>query len=54
LQHFAGKTVSVAVPNTRNKPEYAAYRKMQVYEVALAESLERDLQAGLMSIAQQI
>ena len=26
------------MPNTKNTPEYAAYRKMQVYESALAEA----------------
>ncbi|HJO11461.1 MAG: hypothetical protein QGG67_12635 [Gammaproteobacteria bacterium] len=27
------------MPNTENTPEYAAYRKMQVYETAVAEAL---------------
>ncbi len=27
------------MPNTQNTPEYAAHRKMQVYEAAVAEAL---------------
>jgi hypothetical protein len=27
------------MPNTSDTPEYAAYRKMQVYEAALADAL---------------
>ncbi len=27
------------MPNTENTPEYAAYRKMQVYESALVDAL---------------
>ncbi len=38
LQRFAESVASVAMPNTQNTPEYAAYRKMQVYEAALAEA----------------
>ena len=38
LQRFAESVASVAMPNTRNTPEYAAHRKMQVYEAALAEA----------------
>jgi hypothetical protein len=38
LQRFAERVASVAMPNTRNTPEYAAHRKMQVYEAALAEA----------------
>jgi hypothetical protein len=29
----------VAMPNTHNTPEYAAHRKMQVYEAAIEEAL---------------
>jgi hypothetical protein len=29
-----------AMPNTVNTPEYAAFRKMQVYEAAVAEALQ--------------
>ena len=38
LQRFAERVASVAMPNTQNTPEYAAHRKMQVYEAALAEA----------------
>ena len=27
------------MPNTQNTPEYAAFRKLQVYEAALSEAL---------------
>jgi hypothetical protein len=40
LQRFAERVASVAMPNTHNTPEYAAHRKMQVYEAALAEALQ--------------
>jgi hypothetical protein len=30
LQRFAERVATVAMPNTRNTPEYAAYRKLQV------------------------
>ncbi len=51
LQRFAESVASVAMPNTENTPEYAAFRKLQVYEAALTEALpdgniserERDL-----------
>jgi hypothetical protein len=38
LQRFAEKVASVAMPNTNNTPEYAAHRKMQVYEAAIEEA----------------
>ena len=38
LQRFAETVASVAMPNTENTPEYAAHRKMQVYEAAVAEA----------------
>jgi hypothetical protein len=38
LQRFAERVASVAMPNTENTPEYAAYRKLQVYEAAVAEA----------------
>jgi len=38
LQRFAERVASTAMPNTMNTPEYAAFRKMQVYEAALAEA----------------
>jgi hypothetical protein len=39
LQHFAERVASVAMPNTQNTPEYAAHRKMQVYEAAVTEAV---------------
>ncbi len=38
LQRFAESVASVAMPNTQNTPEYASFRKMQVYEEAVAEA----------------
>jgi len=38
LQRFAERVANAAMPNTRNTPEYAAHRKMQVYETAVAEA----------------
>jgi hypothetical protein len=38
LQHFAERVANAAMPNTRETPEYVAFRKMQVYEAALAEA----------------
>jgi len=38
LQHFAERVAATAMPNTRGTPEYVAFRKMQVYEAALAEA----------------
>lgn len=40
LQQFAERVAGMAMPNTQNTPEYAAYRKMQVYESALSEALQ--------------
>jgi hypothetical protein len=40
LQRFAERVASAAMPNTRNTPEYAAFRKLQVYDAAVAEALE--------------
>ena len=40
LQQFAERVASVAMPRTQNTPEYAAHRKMQVYESAVAEALQ--------------
>jgi hypothetical protein len=39
LQNFAERIATVAMPNTKNTPEYAAFRKMQVYEAAIEEAL---------------
>ncbi len=39
LQRFAERVASVAMPNTENTPEYAAFRKLQVYEAALEDAL---------------
>lgn len=38
LQRFAESVASTAMPNTENTPEYAAFRKMQVYEEAVSEA----------------
>jgi len=38
LQRFAERVAAAAMPNTQNTPEYAAFRKMQVYEAAIAEA----------------
>lgn len=38
LQRFAERVAASAMPNTENTPEYAAFRKMQVYETAVAEA----------------
>jgi hypothetical protein len=39
LQRFAERVATVAMPNTRDTPEYAAFRKLQVYEAAVADAL---------------
>ncbi len=38
LQRFAERVASVAMPNTHDTPEYAASRKLQVLESALADA----------------
>ncbi len=38
LQRFAENVASAAMPNTKNTPEYATFRKMQVYEEAVSEA----------------
>jgi len=40
LQRFAERVAGIAMPNTQNTPEYAAFRKMQVYESAVSEALQ--------------
>ena len=40
LQRFADRVASAAMPNAVNTPEYAAHRKMQVYEGTVAEALQ--------------
>jgi len=40
LQRVAERVASVAMPNTQNTPEYAVFRKLQVYEAAFAEALQ--------------
>ena len=42
LQRFADRVASAAMPDTKNTPEYAAFRKMQVYESALAEAQHQE------------
>ena len=44
LQRFAERVASAAMPNTQNTPEYAAYRKLQVYEAAI---MEAQLEGGI-------
>ena len=44
----AGSVASAAMPNTQNTPEYAAFRKMQVYETALADA--QRLESELLTI----
>jgi hypothetical protein len=39
LQRFAERVATAAMPNTHNTPEYAAFRKLQVYEAAVADVL---------------
>jgi hypothetical protein len=39
LQRFAERFAGAVMPNTSDTPEYAVYRKMQVYEAALADAL---------------
>lgn len=39
LQQFAERIASSAMPNTKNTPEYVAFRKMQVYEAAVVDAL---------------
>jgi len=39
LQRFAERVASTAMPNTKDTPEYATFRKMQVYESAISEAL---------------
>jgi len=38
LQRLADRIANAAMPNTRNTPEYAAFRQMQVYEQAFADA----------------
>ena len=38
VRRFADRVADAAMPNTQNTPEYAAFRKMQVYEEAVAEA----------------
>lgn len=40
LQRLSERVAAAAMPNTENTPEYTAFRKMQVYESALAEALQ--------------
>jgi hypothetical protein len=39
LQRFAERVATVAMPNTHDTPEYAAFRKLQVYEAAVTDAL---------------
>ncbi|MEJ2516154.1 MAG: hypothetical protein P8102_13180 [Gammaproteobacteria bacterium] len=42
LQRFAEKVAGAAMPNTTNTPEYVAFRKLQVYESAVAEAMQEE------------
>jgi hypothetical protein len=42
LQRFAESVASAAMPKTKNTAEYATFRKMQVYEEAVAEAQLED------------
>jgi len=42
LQRFSEHVASAAMPGTQNTPEYAAFRKLQVYEAAVAEARSGD------------
>ncbi len=44
LQRLAERVASTTMPGTKNTPEYAAFRKMQVYEEAVSEA---HLQGGI-------
>lgn len=47
IQRIAERLSDAAMPKTRSTPEYASYRKLQVYEAALRATLEeRVVQAG--------
>lgn len=39
LQRLADRVSKAVMPNTTDTPEYAAYKKLQVYEAALADAL---------------
>ncbi|MEP7043486.1 MAG: hypothetical protein ABI843_10515 [Dokdonella sp.] len=39
LQRFAERVAHTAMPHTNNTPEYATFRKLQVYEAAVIEAL---------------
>lgn len=45
LQRFAERVATVAMPNTQNTPEYAAFRKLQVYSAALEDALPGGISA---------
>ena len=39
LQRLAERVATIAMPNTQNTPEYAAFKKLQVYQAAFEEAL---------------
>ncbi len=39
LQRLADRVSKAVMPNTTDTPEYAAYKKLQVYEAALTDAL---------------
>jgi len=40
LQRFAERVAGAAMPHTHNTPEYAIYRKLQVYEAAVNDAMQ--------------
>jgi len=42
LQRFAERVATVTMPHANNTPEYLAFRKMQVYEAAVAEAQQEE------------
>jgi hypothetical protein len=42
LQRFAERIANAAMPNTHDTPQYAAFRKLQVYQAAVEEALRGD------------
>lgn len=54
LQRFAERVASAAMPNTHNTPEYAAFRKLQVFEAAVAEALPGGMSEKERSILRRL
>jgi len=54
LQRFAERVASVAMPNTHDTPEYAAFRKLQVYQAAVSEALPGGIGAKEKALLQRL